>query len=251
MSIDTNRLFSAGSEQYVAARPRYPRQLFEFICTQTPDFDRAWDCGTGSGQAAVALAERFGSVEATDVSPEQIANALPHDRVVYSVQSAEATTFPNASFSVVTVAQALHWFDFSRFWPEVHRVLRPGGLFAAWTYTWPHVTEEIDQIINTKLLSVIESFWMPQNRLAWDGYSTISFPFRELAPPAFIMSLSWNLKQFVTYLSTWSATRRCIDTKGRGFFEELSAALENEWGEPSAEREIRMEFVCRLGRHET
>lgn len=250
MTVNASSLFSKGSTQYAAARPRYPRELFEFIFSHSPDFTRAWDCGTGSGQAAVSLAERFSVVEATDVSPEQISNAPAHERVTYSVQPAEATSFPDACFSLVIVAQALHWFDFTRFWPEVHRVLKPGGLFAAWAYTWPHVNREIDQVISEKLLSVIESYWLPQNRLAWDGYSTISFPFSEQSTPQFAMRLKWNLDQFVAYLGTWSATRCCVEKTGPGFFAELSAALERVWGKRTSEREISMEFYCRAGRHE-
>lgn len=251
MTADASSLFSKGSTQYAAARPRYPRELFEFIFSHSPDLTKAWDCGTGSGQAAVSLAERFAVVEATDVSPEQILSALAHDRVTYSVQPAEATSFPDACFSLVTVAQALHWFDLKRFWPEVHRVLKPGGLFAAWAYTWPHVTREIDHVISGKLLNVIESYWSPQNRLSWDGYTTILFPFKEQPTPQFAMCLKWNLDQFVAYLGTWSATRRCMEKTGPGFFTELSAALGHVWGNRTSEREINMEFYCRAGRHET
>ena len=251
MTTNVSQLFSDGSTQYAAARPGYPRELFEFIFSQCPDFTKAWDCATGSGQAAVSLAERFSVVEATDVSVEQISSALVHDRVIYSVQPAEATPFPNACFSHVTVAQALHWFDLTRFWPEVHRVLKKGGLFAAWAYTWPHVTREIDHVVNAKLLGVIESYWLPQNRLAWDGYSTISFPFRDQPTPKFAMCLKWNLDQFVAYLGTWSATRRCLERTGPYFFTELSAALERIWGNRMSEREIRMEFYCRVGRYES
>ena len=85
--------------------------------------------------------------KATDVSAAQIEHAIPHTRVRYSVQPAEATDFPDASFDAVTVAQALHWFDLDRFWPEVQRVLRPGGFFAAWGYAWPRLGAPLDAIL--------------------------------------------------------------------------------------------------------
>lgn len=166
MAIDTRELFSVKSDEYAAARPHYPRDLLQYLVGLCPDAGRAWDCGTGSGQAAVALAEWFGEVDATDVSAQQIANAAPHGRVRYSVQAAESTDFPDSCFTLVTVAQALHWFDFGRFWPEVQRVLRPGGIFAAWTYTWPVLSEALDSIVAARLLPTIKAYWAPQNQLA-------------------------------------------------------------------------------------
>lgn len=250
MGTDTRRLFSVASDQYAAARPRYPAPLFDYLSASVPDRVRAWDCGTGSGQAALTLAERFGSVEATDVSREQIAHAAGHERVRYSVQPAEETAFRDGSFSLVTVAQALHWFDFERFWPEVQRVLKPGGVFAAWAYTWPHISREADRIVAAGLLDAIEDDWAPQNRLAWDGYANVPFPFRELETPRFALSLQWNLDQFLSYVGTWSATRRYIERNGDGLLANLSEELETEWGERASTRTVSMDFYCRAGRHE-
>lgn len=248
--MDTTRLFSVASDHYAAARPQYPAALFDELASRAPDRERAWDCATGSGQAAVALAERFGAVDATDVSPEQIAHAAAHERVRYSVQSAEATAFPDGSFGLVTVAQALHWFDFERFWPEVQRVLKPGGLFAAWTYTWPHISEAADRIVEAELLDVIRDYWAPQNRLAWDGYADVPFPFRELPAPKVSLALDWDLDQFLAYVGTWSATRRCVEEKGKGVLGNLGAALAREWTERRSKRKVVMEFHCRVGRRE-
>jgi SAM-dependent methyltransferase len=249
VSIDTRRLFSVKSNEYAAARPRYPRELFQHLMGLCPDIGRAWDCGTGSGQAAIALAEWFSEVDATDVSPQQIANATDHQRVRYSVQPAERTSFPDGHFSLVTVAQALHWFDFGQFWPEVHRVLRKGGLFAAWTYTTPYLSADLDSIIKTRLLEVIKGYWAPQNRLAWEGYANVPFPFHELPAPRIAMRLDWDLEQFIAYLRTWSAVRLCIDASGPGFFEAFRGEFAGTWGDPSAPREVSMEFFCRMGRH--
>jgi SAM-dependent methyltransferase len=249
VTLDTRQLFSIKSDEYAAARPRYPRELFPAIVRLCPDTERAWDCGTGSGQAAVALAEWFSEVEATDVSAQQIANAVAHERVRYSVQPAEQTAFPKASFSLVTVAQALHWFDFRLFWPEVMRVLRPGGIFAAWTYTTPFVSEALDAIVAMRLSNVIKDFWAPQNQLAQDGYATVPFPFQELSAPKIDMQLNWTLAQFIAYLGTWSATRSCISARGPAFFETFKSELGAAWGDPAAPKAVNMEFFCRVGRH--
>jgi ubiquinone/menaquinone biosynthesis C-methylase UbiE len=250
VTVDTRQLFSVKSDEYAAARPHYPRELLEAIVSLCPDTRRAWDCGTGTGQAAVALAEWFAEVEATDVSPQQIANAVAHERVRYSVRAAEQSTFSKESFSLVTVAQALHWFDLRQFWPEVLRVLRPGGIFAAWTYTTPFLSEELDSIVATRLMNVIKDYWSPQNQLAWDGYTTVPFPFQELPAPKVAMQLNWTLAQFIAYLGTWSATRSCITANGPAFFETFKSELAALWGDPATPRVVSMEFFGRVGRHQ-
>ena len=251
MTLHHREYFSDKSDLYASARPRYPDELFEFLCDQCPDLDRAWDCGTGSGQAAISLAKHFRQVEATDVSSQQIKNAASHRRIHYSVQPAERTNFPDNAFSLVTVAQALHWFTLEKFWQEVQRVLKPGGIFATWTYTWFHVSDEIDQIIKARLLDAIVGFWVPQNRLAWDGYRNVSFPFAEIPSPDIILAPQWNLDQLLSYLGTWSATRRYIEANGDGFFRELEVALGNVWGNHEKKRAISMEFHLKVGHHAT
>src|SRR5205085_8056471 len=126
------------------SRPTYPDELFRLLAGWAPAVDRVWDCATGNGQAAIGLARHFRQVEATDASAEQIANAVPTDRVTYSVQPAERTSFPDASFDAVSVAQALHWFDFDRFNAEVRRVLRPRGVILVTSYGWSHVSPGFD-----------------------------------------------------------------------------------------------------------
>ena len=44
---------------YADFRPRYPDELFEWLAGQCGGDDLAWDCGCGSGQASVALAQHF------------------------------------------------------------------------------------------------------------------------------------------------------------------------------------------------
>jgi ubiquinone/menaquinone biosynthesis C-methylase UbiE len=130
-----HKFFADKSELYARSRPTYPEPVFEFLAATCKNRILAWDCGCGNGQASVQLSKYFENVEAIDVSSEQIGQAAPHPQVKYSVSPAERTSFPNNSFDFICVAQALHWFDYKQFWPEVTRVLRPSGIFAAFGYS--------------------------------------------------------------------------------------------------------------------
>ena len=149
-------LFSDKAGLYASARPTYPESLFRFVASIAQLHDRVWDCGAGNGQAALGLAQHFDVVEATDASKQQIENAIPQKRVHYSVQPAEQTNFQAASFDAVCVAQALHWFDFDRFYLEVHRVLKPQGVFVTWGYDWFNVSKDFDTQFERSILEVIK-----------------------------------------------------------------------------------------------
>lgn len=116
-------LFSNHAKEYKEFRPTYPEGLFEFLSSQAPDHGAAWDCATGNGQGAEGLAKYFNHVYATDASSAQIKQAAPLKNVHYSVATAEHSGLPGQSTSLVTVFQALHWFDLEKFFKEVKRVL--------------------------------------------------------------------------------------------------------------------------------
>lgn len=240
--------FSQHADRYAAARPQYPAALFDWIAATAPATERVWDCGTGNGQAAIGLARVFASVEASDPSAAQIANTAPAANVTYSVQPAEATTFPPAHFDAVCVAQALHWFDFARFFPEVLRVLRPGGLFVAWGYAWFQVTPAFDTAFQAHILQSLAADWAPQNALLWNGYVDVPFPLTRIAPPQMAIVCAWDLHQLLAYVATWSAVRRHAERTDADLLGEALPTLIRHWGDPEAIREVRMPLTILAGR---
>ena len=201
--------------------------------------DEAWDCATGNGQAAIGLAEYFSQVEATDISEEQISNAFSSINVNYSVQPGESTTFDDNQFDLVNVAQALHWFDFTKYWDEVARVLKPSGAFAAFSYVWPQIDKELDQILEKYIRKVIEPYWAPNNQLAWEAYRSLELPFKPVAAPNINLENHWNLDQFLDYIQTWSGTRRCMDDIGHDFLNIARKEFETLWGDPKQEKVVK------------
>lgn len=204
--------FSIRSCDYAAYRPVYPTELYDWIVAAAPAAGAAWDCATGNGQCAKALADRFGTVVGTDVSAEQIGAAQAKRNLKYLVSPAEKTPFSSNTFDVVTVAQALHWFDYEQFWPEVSRVLKPGGFFCAWAYNWLEGDPALDTYLMEPFLDILKPFWSEKNAIAWRGYQNeeIRFPFKRLKTPEFSIALSLTIGQTINYLQTWSAYKRAI-----------------------------------------
>lgn len=238
--------FSAVARDYAAHRPTYPEGLYAWLAGQAPARRRAWDCATGSGQAARGLAAHFEQVIATDASAEQLAQAPSHPRIHYRVARAEASGLEAASIELVSVAQALHWFDLPAFFAEAERVLVPGGLLAVWTYNRIDTGEpRIQSQLARYYHETVGPYWPPERRHVEAGYAELGFPFPTLAPPAFDMRVHWTLAQLLGYLRSWSATARYIAACGRDPTGPLAEVLAPLWGEV---REVRFPLILKVGR---
>ena len=207
-----------------------------------------WDCGTGNGQAARALAEHFHRVHATDLSAEQIAQAEIDPRIDYRAAPAEASGLPGHSCDLVTVAQALHWFCGDAFYAEVRRVLKPGGVFAAWTYTLLHGEPALNAVVEDFYRNTIGPWWPPERRWVDLGYRDMPFPFAEIATPDFEIRLEWTLDDLLAYLRTWSATQRYIRERGTDPCVELAIRLGDAWPDAQARKTIIWPIALRCGR---
>jgi SAM-dependent methyltransferase len=241
-------LFSTVAREYANFRPGYPPELFAWLARIAPARDAVWDCGCGSGQASVALAGHFAAVHATDAAPEQIAAASPHPRVRYSVALAEASGLAAHSVDLVTVAQALHWFDVPAFYAEAERVARPGAMLVVWTYPRPQFLDaELDRRFFAFYSEVVGPYWPPERRHVESGYRTLPFPSGEITAPEFALELSWNLEQVEGYVSSWSATARYAQALGVDPVPLLRKSLESAWpgGRAAA---VRMPLRMRAAR---
>jgi ubiquinone/menaquinone biosynthesis C-methylase UbiE len=247
-SINNAQTFSHASDQYAKNRPRYPEELFSYLSDLCPKHDRAWDCATGNGQAAISLANHFTRVEATDISAEQIEHGHPHPQVRYSISPAEHTSFPASSFDLITVATAFHWFDQQAFFQEVDRTLKPGGVLAIWSYSFFKIEPEIDARIAKEFLNPIDRFWADGNRQMFNGYQDAVFPLEEIQPPEFSMQIDWTLEQLSGFLYTWSAVKRFIMELGHDPVSKLQTTLTPLWSDSQSTKTVRMPVFLRVGR---
>jgi SAM-dependent methyltransferase len=146
---DAASRFSGVAGPYDAVRPQPPADLISLIAqwaaVARPD---VVDLGAGTGLSAVAWAGRARQVTAVEPSAamrrmceRRIGRAGPGTRFTVLDAAAEDTGLPGGCADVVTASQAMHWFDPDRALPEIARLLRPGGVLAAYDCDWPPVID--------------------------------------------------------------------------------------------------------------
>jgi SAM-dependent methyltransferase len=240
--------FSSGAEGYAAYRPSYPIRLVDELAELSPGRALAIDCGCGSGQLSVLLAERFAEVVATDASAAQIEKAQPHERVTYRTALAEETGLPDGSVDLVTVAQAAHWLDLDKFYAEVRRVARPDAIIALITYGVLHGESGVEPVIQRFYHETVAPYWPAERRHVEDGYRSLPFPFPELRLPNLAIEVSWTLEELVDYVRTWSAVKAAEKLVGPGMIERFREELAAVWGAAETPRRIVWPLSLRVGR---
>jgi SAM-dependent methyltransferase len=240
--------FSGHAGAYARYRPDYPGELFDYLATLTPRHDIALDCATGNGQAAVGLARHFERVIATDGSVAQLRNAQANPHIVYLGNLAEQPALQDHSVDLAVAAQAAHWFDHARFHPEMHRVLRPDGALAIWTYGLAFVSPAVDEIVRHFYDETVGRYWPPERRHVETAYRELPFPWREITPPQFQLRLQWDLDTFLGYIGTWSAVQRYTKVSGADPLPALHAEIAPYWNSGEPPRSVTWPLHLRIGR---
>lgn len=241
--------FSKQSQVYSLYRPTYPVELFEYLNSLTEQHQLAWDCGTGNGQSAISLARYYETVYATDPSDQQINNAMPHSNIIYKVEKAEQCGLNDSVADLVTIAQALHWFEFNTFYAEVKRVLKPNGIIAAWAYGVPSISPEIDSLVNYFHDHVVGEFWQRENKLIDKEYATIPFPFAPLTTPVFTIQKNMSFSGLMGLINSWSAVQRYIDIKGANPAVQFGQELTKQWGNTEDQKPATWKLILKLGQN--
>ena len=241
--------FSSESREYSYARPKYPNDLFKFLDEITPSKDLAWDCATGNGQAAISLCKYFKKVIASDASKNQIDNAFDRDNINYEVFLAEKPNIQNNSVNLITVAMAVHWFDFEMFYREARRVSRSSGIIALWAYGMQKISPEIDKISERLNVGgdILGNYWPKEVKFVKEEYKTIPFPFKEIKAPKFEIKVDWNLNNLFDYMQTWSAVKRFYAKNKCDPLSVVKEDLKNLWGKDDEIKLVKWDLNLRVG----
>ncbi|AXP81918.1 Methyltransferase domain protein [Mariniflexile rhizosphaerae] len=238
--------FSLHSDSYKKYRPQYPSDFYSYLNSILRCKNKAWDCGTGNGQVAFELAKTFNIVHATDISQTQISHAIQADNIVYSIQPAENTNFEAKQFDLITIAQAIHWFDFQKFYKEVRRTAKHNALICVIGYGRLQISEKIDAVITEFYNNTIGAYWDKERNYIDEHYQTIPFPFDEIKTPEFTNRIYWTAEHVIGYINTWSAVKHFIKKNGFNPTDQLRSDIEKNWGF-ELRREVRFPLLLRMG----
>ncbi|GAA4841404.1 class I SAM-dependent methyltransferase [Algivirga pacifica] len=206
--------FSKISSAYHKYRPVYPNTFFEFLFDQVKNTDLALDCGTGNGQVAQFLAERFDKVYATDISLDQLSIADYNRKVEYLQFPAEDLPFADDVFDLVAVGQAAHWFDLEKFYSEVKRVCKNGALIAIFGYGDLEINQEDLNSLYKGFRESVKDNFPKEEEWVQKKYEGIPFPFEEISiEEEFSISSLWDIEHLSGYISTWPGIQNIITDK--------------------------------------
>lgn len=239
--------FSKQSADYAKFRPTYPQVMYDFILQHLKARNTAWDVATGNGQVAVVLAKYFNKMIATDASENQIRHAAQHPKISYIVSTAENSGLPENSCDLITVGQALHWFDFERFFQEVKRVAKKECFFASWGYRFSHVSPEVDVLTKKFDEEIVGPYWPKERVFVNEQYNTIPLPFKPVDAPQFYLKCSWTMHELMGYLNTWSSTQQYISAKRHNPLDLIEKDMLTAWGNPEQQREILWPIYFKAG----
>jgi ubiquinone/menaquinone biosynthesis C-methylase UbiE len=217
------------TEDYAKFRPSYPKELIHqiFESVNKNGTLKIVDIGCGSGQATMQLAQYCAeaklqpqnvSILGLDPSANQIQNAndlLSESEykqfIQYGVSAAESTNIESNSVDIITVAQALHWFDLDVFFKEVDRILKPNGILAVITYDLnkfdiQNAQDELLVLYNDQLGT---KYWSPKRKMVDEQYSKVNFPYTNtLKKHVFPYKKNMTVNEYIQYLGTWSAIQK-------------------------------------------
>lgn len=239
--------FDQGGQAYARFRPEYPAELAQFLASVSPGRALAVDAGCGNGQLTALLAAHFDRVSGLDPSADQIAHAAAHPRISYACAPAEQMPVAERSTSLITAAQAAHWFDLPRFYAEVRRIAVAKGVLALISYGVPRLDAGLDARFARFYWHEIGPYWPAERKLVDTGYADLPFPFEEQVAPAMEIRKAWTLQELLGYISTWSAVRSVREAQGGDILQSFAEDLAALWGDPSRRREVRWPIHMRLG----
>jgi len=161
--------FKGFASQYHSFRPQPPSQLISLLLEftsrlrqSTPLLGQVVDLGCGTGLSTLVWSQHarkvIGIEPSEDMIKQAISSAQHLGNVAFLPGYSHATNLDPNSTDLVTCSQCLHWMDPTTTFREVNRILKPGGLFAAYDYDLPMTVSglqvELDHLLDSWLKKI-------------------------------------------------------------------------------------------------
>lgn len=238
--------FSKQAVDYSKFRPQYPEEMIEYVISFVRNKLTALDIATGNGQVAHKLSAHFKNVFATDISQKQLNNAIQVNNIIYSKEPAENTSFENQKFDLIVVAQAVHWFDFEKFYKEIYRILKPDGIFAVMGYGLFFTNTDSDKILRHFYYTIVGPYWDAERKYLDENYETIPFPFEEIPTNKFENQFTWTFETLIGYLQTWSSVQHYISKNNKNPIDLIYNDLKVSW--QNNDQKVIFPLLLRIGK---
>lgn len=184
---DAHDIWTGIAQSYDQARPTPPVVLLDLL-TQLIDMERpalVVDLGSGTGLSTAIWGERADQVIGIEPNAQMrtraVRKAEDHSlaaSLIYREGFADRTGLPDACADIVTAAQSFHWMEPTSTLAEIARILRPGGLFAAYDYDWPPVLnwelEQVYQEIDRRLDEIVQERGLVENPQRWPKHTHLA-----------------------------------------------------------------------------
>jgi len=190
---DSSEAWTGKAISYDRVRPTPPPALLDLL-TQLigmPHPALVVDVGSGTGLSSAIWgehAERVIGIEPNTDMRKEAARKV-EDRpyaahIEYREGLAHRTGLPDDCADIVTAAQSFHWMEPTATLAEIARILRPGGLFAAYDYdTPPAIHWELDRLaqeVSMRLVGLVRERGLAQSLKIWPKNKSLG-PLRESA----------------------------------------------------------------------
>ncbi len=184
-----------------------PQELMGWLARQTKRRVLCLECGAGGGEIGHFMAGYFQSVLLLDQRPDLPAGH--HPQVQRLQARAEEIPLRAGSVDLLISMQALHHFELERHLSEAKRLLRPGGVFAALSWSSLRLPEPVAKAYAPTFRS-LDPYWEPERPWVISGYAGTRFPGMPLNLPRAAMRKRGCQDGLDAIIAAWSATQRAL-----------------------------------------
>jgi ubiquinone/menaquinone biosynthesis C-methylase UbiE len=249
--LNSSEIWTGKATNYEQVRPAPPPALVGLLTQliQLPHPALVVDLGSGTGLSTTIWGEQAERVIGIEPNADMRQEALgkmegyPYAaKIEYREGVAHQTGLEDNCADIVTAAQSFHWMEPTATLAEIARILRPGGLFAAYDYDAPPtIYWELDRLfqeVTSRLMELIQERGLANTLKIWPKNKTLE-PLRESGHFRFLREVllhhieQGDARRFLAMMQSNALSQQFQFTEQESGFDRLrQAALQYIGSEP-------------------